>query len=89
MVYTYMLAIVFLAVWGTMAYGAAKTGLNGKSLFKRKCGLCHSIKRPMSKRKTKEEWKKTVMRMKDTNGCPITDEQAEAIIQYLSQHYRK
>lgn len=85
----YMLAIVFLAGWWAMAYGDAKNGLDGKSLFEQKCGLCHSIKRPMSKKKTKEKWEKTVMRMKNTNGCPITDEQAEAIIRYLSQRYGK
>jgi hypothetical protein len=27
------------------------------------------------------------MRMKNTNGCPITDAEAETIINYLSEHY--
>jgi len=85
----YMLAMVLLGAWGTPLYSAEQTKLDGNSLFKKKCGLCHGLRRVKSKRKTAEEWQKTVMRMKNANGCPITDEEAKAIIQYLSGHYGK
>jgi len=41
----------------------------------------------MSKKKTKEAWKTTVMRMKNVNGCPITDDEAMIIIDYLAENY--
>ena len=63
--------------------------VKARQLFESKCGLCHSIDRPRSKNKTKEEWRTTVMRMKDTNSAPITDEEAEMIIDHLSENYGK
>jgi mono/diheme cytochrome c family protein len=59
----------------------------GKSLFETKCNTCHSADRPKKKRKTRKGWEKTVMRMKNRNGCPIDDAQAKTIIDYLAKHY--
>ncbi len=64
-------------------------GDDGSALFESKCGLCHSIDRPKSKKKSEEGWRKTVMRMKNVNKCPISDEEATAIIKYLSKTYSK
>ncbi len=61
--------------------------INAEQLFKSKCSICHSIDRPKSKKKTKEGWETTVMRMKNKNGCPITDEEARMIIDYLADEY--
>jgi hypothetical protein len=58
-------------------------------LFESKCSICHSINRPKSKNKSKEGWEATVMRMKNKNGCPITDEEAKMIIDYLAEKYGK
>ena len=58
-------------------------------LFESKCSLCHSIDRPKSKKKSKAGWEATVMRMKNKNGCPITDEEAKMIIDYLDEEYGK
>jgi hypothetical protein len=60
---------------------------NAEQLFESKCSLCHSIDRPKSKKKSKEGWETTVMRMKNKNGCPITDEEAQMIIDYLADKY--
>lgn len=60
---------------------------DAKALFEAKCGLCHSIDRPKKKRKTRDAWTKTVMRMKNRNGCPITEEEANRIIDHLSENY--
>jgi hypothetical protein len=62
---------------------------DAKALFEKKCSACHSIDRPKSKKKTAEEWQATVMRMKNVNGCPITDEEAQIILDYLTRNYRK
>ncbi len=60
---------------------------NPKSLFEKKCSICHSIERPMSITKTKEGWEATVMRMKDENDAPISNEEARIIIDYLAENY--
>lgn len=68
---------------------ASDEGEKGKAeqLFESKCSLCHSINRPKSKKKSKEGWESTVMRMKNQNGCPITDEEAKMIIDYLAEEH--
>ncbi|GBD98527.1 hypothetical protein BMS3Abin07_00547 [bacterium BMS3Abin07] len=51
--------------------------------------ICHSIDRPKQRKNQKKGWDATVMRMKDKNGCPITDEEAKIIIDYLAEEYGK
>jgi mono/diheme cytochrome c family protein len=60
-----------------------------QDLFEGKCSLCHSADRPKSKKKTKKEWEATVMRMKNVNGAPLSDEEAGIIIEYLAENYGK
>jgi hypothetical protein len=57
------------------------------ALFERKCSVCHKIDRPKSQRKTQEEWKNTVIRMKNIHRAPITDEETKVIVDYLSSAY--
>ncbi len=61
--------------------------VKAEQLFESKCSLCHTIDRPKSKKKSKEGWEATVMRMKNKNGCPINDEEAKMIIKYLADNY--
>ena len=82
-----LLGLFFLSVSGNGAETEASPEIMAKNLFENKCSLCHSINRPRSKRKSAEEWRKTVMRMKNVNGCPVSDEQAEIIIDYLTEKY--
>jgi hypothetical protein len=58
-------------------------------LFERKCGACHSIKKPKSKKKTKAGWEKTVMKMKNVHMAPISSEEARVIVDYLASNYGK
>lgn len=58
-------------------------------LFERKCGTCHSIEKPKSRKKTKAEWEKTVMRMKNVNMAPISSKEARLIVDYLVRSYGK
>jgi len=60
-----------------------------KKLFAKKCGMCHPTDKPKSKEKSKADWEKTVMRMKNVNRAPINDEEANVIIEYLAEHYGK
>jgi len=83
-----LLALIF-SVTGVTAYGAEETKVDAKALFESKCSQCHSADRPKSKKKTEKEWESTVMRMKNVNGCKITDEEAKTIITYLAATYGK
>jgi cytochrome c5 len=77
------IALVFVSVQGS----GAEEGSGAKDLFENKCSICHSIDRPKSKKKTQEGWETTVLRMKTVNGAPVTDEEAQTIIDYLSENY--
>ena len=58
-----------------------------EELYEKKCSTCHVIERSKSKKKSRKGWEITVMRMKNSNGCPITDEEAEIIIDHLTENY--
>lgn len=64
---------------------AAAAGDPGKALFEEKCKLCHGLDRPLDQRKDRIGWTTTVMRMKETNGCPISESEADQIIAYLAR----
>ncbi|MBI5099164.1 MAG: photosystem P840 reaction-center cytochrome c-551 [Nitrospirae bacterium] len=70
-------------------YAAEKTKVDAKAVFEKRCSQCHNLERAAAQKKTSKEWEKTVMRMKNVNGCPITDEEAKTIIDYLTTNYGK
>jgi cytochrome c5 len=76
-------AVLFLAC-GT-AFAADPVQGSAKALFESKCSICHPVSRPLGKTKDKAGWTATVTRMKNVNGCPITDEEAGVIIDYLTK----
>lgn len=58
----------------------------GKPLVETSCAKCHDLVMVTSQRKSREDWSMTVDKMM-THGAPITDQQAEQIIDYLAQAY--
>ena len=84
-----LLIAVFLLSFGGAVLAEEKGKVDAETLFNQKCSVCHSIDRPKSKKKATDQWKSTVMRMKNVNGASITDEEAKIIIDYLSEKYGK
>jgi len=74
-------AALFLIVGSAFAAGHEKD--TGNELFEAKCSACHSLSRPLEKTKDRDGWTATVTRMQKVNGCPISDEEAKQIIDYL------
>jgi hypothetical protein len=61
----------------------------GRELTTGMCMVCHSLdyipsNAPAMDRAT---WKKTVQKMRERYGAPITDAQADTILEYLSASY--
>ncbi len=56
---------------------------DGKELFEAKCAICHPLSRPLGQIMNRDGWMATVTRMQKVNGCPITDEEAKSIVDYL------
>lgn len=73
-----------MGLWG--AAEAQETG-EVKALFEQKCSICHPFDRATAKKKDREGWEKTVLRMKNVNGAPVTDDEAQAIIGYLTANH--
>ena len=67
-----------------LAPQASAADSDAKGLFEKRCSMCHPTDRPLSKNKSGEEWRQTVMRMKAHAGDRISAEEAEIIIQYLT-----
>ena len=55
--------------------------------FEATCAKCHSLKRPLGKKKDQAGWEKTITRMsshhKKQKGRAISEEDQKAIVQYL------
>ena len=58
-----------------------------KVIFEETCSKCHATSRPLGKKKDQDGWEKTVTRMSSYHerqkGGPISDEDQNAIVQYL------
>jgi cytochrome c5 len=78
---------IFL-ITAVCSLAADKGGPNGKTLFENNCGKCHNLDRATSKKKTKDEWQATVLRMKQ-KGAAINYDEAKLIADYLSETYKK
>jgi len=67
---------------------AGKVDLSAaKATFERTCNKCHSLSRPLGKKKDKAGWETTVKRMSGYHasrfGAPIPEADQNAIVQYL------
>lgn len=66
-----------------LAAGIAFADGSGKTLFEAKCSVCHGLDRSLGKTKDSDGWTATVKRMQQVNRCPITDAEAQEIIDHL------
>lgn len=80
------LLLVSLVAFGLIPLSVTNAAENdAKGLFEKRCSICHATSRPLGKTKSAEEWRQTVIRMKGYAGGKISDEEAEIIIEYLSE----
>lgn len=87
---------VLLALAGACAVPWALAGeptqLNdgaGRDLTVGRCIICHSVEYIPSNAPAmnRAAWQKTIQKMKDRFGAPITDEEAKQILDYLDANY--
>jgi len=76
-------AILIATITGCGAAPAASTTTDGQALVTEQCGRCHPLERVSGVTKDQAGWTATVARMR-TNGLTVTDEQAAAIVKYLT-----
>ena len=56
----------------------------GKDLYDMRCGVCHSIDKPGTAIKTKDDWCETITKMKHMSYI-LTAKEGEVIADYLSE----
>lgn len=61
----------------------------GRDLTIGRCIICHSVEYIPSNAPAmnRAAWQKTIQKMKDKFGAPITDEEAKQILDYLDTNY--
>jgi sulfite dehydrogenase (cytochrome) subunit B len=61
----------------------------GRDLTIGRCIICHSIEYIPSNAPAMNRagWQKTIQKMKERFGAPITDEESKQILDYLDGHY--
>ena len=61
----------------------------GRDLTVGRCIICHSVEYIPSNAPAmnRAAWQKTIQKMKDKFGAPITDEEAKQILDYLDTNY--
>lgn len=84
-----LISVIIIGTTYSMVSAEGIDAPDAAALYEKKCSICHVIERSKSKRKSAEGWRDTVMRMKNKNGAPITDKEAEIIIQHLADSYGK
>jgi len=65
-----------------LSTGCAKDDHPGRPLFERACARCHSLDKPLAKRKDPAEWERTVAAMRQ-RGARLNDEEARLVVEYL------
>lgn len=63
--------------------------LRVKKITEIKCARCHYLDRVLLRTKTHEEWKRTVLRMREKQTDWISEGEAQEITNYLSQFYSR
>ena len=65
------------------------TDAPGRDLTIGRCIICHSIEYIPSNAPAMNRagWQKTIQKMKERFGAPITDEESKEILDYLDGHY--
>ena len=61
---------------------------DGKMLFEKKCGNCHSLERSLSKNKGLDAWKRTAKRMIRYDKRNLNEKDAEIIAAYLGNRQK-
>ena len=61
----------------------------GRDLTSGRCAICHSVEYIPSNAPAmnRTAWQKSIQKMKDKFGAPITDEEAKQILDYLDANY--
>jgi sulfite dehydrogenase (cytochrome) subunit B len=61
----------------------------GRELTSGRCAICHSLEYIPSNAPAMDRaaWQKTVQKMRERFGAPISDEEAKSILDYLSATY--
>jgi cytochrome c5 len=67
---------------------SAGKSVDPKAFFEATCSQCHSTNVPKAERLTRDGWKEIVGRMR-SNGCVISDKEAEILVDYLTKEYGK
>jgi len=87
------LALACARVWAAGAPGVAEiTELKdapGRDLTLGRCIICHSVEYIPSNAPAmnRAAWQKTIQKMRERFGAPITDAEAQQILDYLDAHY--
>jgi len=56
--------------------------LPGREIFELRCSRCHTVETPLSRRKDRADWERTVWAMRQ-RGARLTDEEAAEVVRYL------
>ena len=74
---------------GTAAEVTALREGEGRDLTVGRCIICHSVEYIPANAPAMDRaaWQKTIQKMKDRFGAPITDQEAKQILDYLATNY--
>jgi mono/diheme cytochrome c family protein len=89
------LGLAWLALAGApLAAGAGEETLHlkeapGRDLTQGRCAVCHSLDYIPANAPAMDRtaWGKTIQKMRDRFGAPMTDEEARQILDYLAANY--
>ncbi|UCF87415.1 MAG: hypothetical protein JSV71_01520 [Nitrospiraceae bacterium] len=76
------ISLIFITI--LVLFSTSASARDGKSLFEKNCIYCHSLERVLIRKKTREGWRRTVMRMASYTFGRMSSDNIEMIAQYLA-----
>jgi cytochrome c5 len=80
-----VIAVVTLLLTGVFAEEQKK--IDGKAIFEQKCIKCHSVEKFKSMQHDRQGWEIILNRMQRSKNCVLSDDEVNAVSEYLAKKY--
>lgn len=81
-----VVVVVTLLPTGAFAEEQQKK-IDGKAIFEQRCIKCHSVDKFKSMQHDRQGWEIILNRMQRSKNCVLTDDEVNAVAEYLAKKY--
>jgi mono/diheme cytochrome c family protein len=80
--------VLFFAVAAVVTFAEEQQKkIDGKTIFEQRCIKCHSVDKFKSMQHDRQGWEIILNRMQRSKNCVLTDDEVNAVAEYLAKKY--